>query len=316
MKPPPSAAKAPAQEEEAPPEADMATMCSPSAPGAPPRKRPAAPEEDRQDFDDATRFLEKKKLVEDQETRRKAQEYEAMLERSRFSAILPFGKRIHFAEISERLASHLGIELSAAKKRIRAGKGLLLTDLTYDEMVDFYRSLLDCPQKVLFILQSDDMDYPEVQEVLSAKPAERHMRATTARAQFRVAWDSVLFISAGKVRIPAQGPEPFLLVDLFCNAPLRHLRLSERTFSFQSWGGAPGATPHERLKNVALAIREKSALSVASHTLELLRKKDLTDMQVFESIAEYEKYNRWLLLCHLGETIDPARRRAKAATNF
>jgi len=317
-----------------PPEAPDSDAAPPS-PGAPPEQVQVAPSESTpvdpglkrrksfeierpptEEIDSRTRSLEEEKFRKEQEERQQRQEYEAVLENSQFSAILPLGKRIHFDATCEVLARHLDIDPSAAKRKVRRGKGIVLRDLSYDEMVEFYHSLLDCPQKIVFVRQSEELDYGAVQPMLSAQPLDRNAKVATERGLFRVEWEHVKLISAGWVRTSRTSEEQDLVADFFIQSPSRHLRLYDNTFSYRSWYGQDTPPPEDRFRILVLQWAHQCPSAQLSHTIQLVTKEQLEDFQVFSSINEFDNYNRWLILGHFGEQIDPARKRSKAATNF
>jgi len=274
------------------------------------------PDMESSDFDGQTKFLEQKKMEREKEERRKAQEYEVLLEHSKFACILPIGKRIHLNEISAVLAQFLGIDETAARRRIRAGKGVLLMDLAYDDMVEFYRSLVDCPQKVQFIRQAEEADFGAPQEVISIRPNSAVARVTTDRAQFKMEWQEVKLLSTGRILIARSDPaRSQLIADIFLNKPRKHLRLFQSTFNVHAYGTIDG-DPDEQFRSIVLSLRDHCPKAIRSHTIDLLSKQPAADLQPFESTIEYDNYNRWLLLSNLCEEINPARRRSKAATNY
>jgi hypothetical protein len=182
-------------------------------------------------------------------------------------------------------------------------------------MVEFYHCLLDRRQKVLFVRQSEGVDYGPVQEILSARPREDGVRLTTERGQFRVEWGQVRLITAGNVRESRGSENSDLLAELFVDAPRRHLRLVDTTFNYRSWG-MEHPEPGKAFREFVLSWREQCPESAFSHTIELVARGKTEEFQVFSSLTEFENYNRWLLLAHLGEQIDPARKRSKIATNY
>lgn len=269
-----------------------------------------------EELDDRTRTLEVQKFQKEQEERQNRQAYEALLQNSKFSALLPVGKRIHFEDTSQILAGFMDVDISSAKRKLRRGKGIVLRDLSYDDMVTFYHSLLDCPQKIVFVRQSEDLDFGSIQTIMSAQPGEKNARITTEKGIFRVDWEKVKLISAGWIQSSKTEEERLLAVDMIVETPRRHLRLYDHTFNYRSWFGGSPPPPEQRFRVLTTDWVKHCPGAEVSHTIRLVAKEESEDYQVFSSALEFDNYNRWLLLSHFGEQIDPARKRSKAATNF
>lgn len=295
--------------------AAMPAVLPPALPVAPPpppavEKKASAEEPQRpptEEFDRGTRILEMEKFRREQEEREKTLQYQKLLMDSRFSVLFPPGKRIHFEETCDLVGRFLEIEPNLARRKLRSGKGIVLSDLSYDEMRDFYRMLLDISQQFVFVRQSEDTLSDPVEEILAARREENGIRVTTQRAQFRVEWEKVFLLSAGKIRESRQAARPLGLADLYVREPhRRHLRILDTTFSYRSWGISTTPTS-EPLRELLLDWKKLFPKAVASHTIEMLAKSDDAALQVFESIVEYEQYNRWLLLSHFGDRVDPSK---------
>ena len=263
-------------------------------------------------FEIGARFLEKEQMRKDQERRKEKQLYEATLEKSRFSAILPFGKQIYIEEMSSALSAFLGVSQKTASMRLRAGKGMILSDLSYDEMFSFHRTLNNCPQEVLFVRESDDLNFGKPYEVLSAHSQEIYARVTTECAQFRVLWDQVQLISVGKIQQTAPDKEGhYFCADVFVKRPKRRLQIHDWRFHFRSWEIESKLSLIQQFQTLITTWAENCPEAIQSHTLEWMRKKGAENMQVFITEEEYNRYTRWLLLNHYGDQVNPAYRRPK-----
>jgi hypothetical protein len=109
------------------------------------------------------------------------------------------------------------------------------------------------------------------------------------------------------VRENRQTPQALGMADLYLREPgPRHLRLYDTTFNFRSWGAASASIP-EQFRELLLSWKKLFPKAVVSHTIETLAKSDAATLQVFETILEYEQYNRWLLLSHFGDRVDPSK---------
>jgi hypothetical protein len=271
---------------------------------APAKKSQRLPTEE---FDHGTRILEMEKFRREQAEREKTREYQKILSESWFSVLLPPGKKIHFEETCNLVAGFLEMDSSLARRKIRSGKGVVLSDLSYDDMISFYRLLVDTRQKFLFVRQEGDIFNEPIEEILSARREDKAIRLTTQRAQFRIPWAPPLLLSAGNVRENRQTPQALGMADLYLREPgPRHLRLYDTTFNFRSWGAASASIP-EQFRELLLSWKKLFPKAVVSHTIETLAKSDAATLQVFETILEYEQYNRWLLLSHFGDRVDPSK---------
>lgn len=291
---------------------------TPPIPAAPsvappaPEAQSAVPAQEKQrpiteDFEQGTRILEMEKFRREQAEREKARSYRKMLAESRFSVLFPPGKRIHFEETCELVAGFLDLDMDVARRKLRSGKGLVLSDLSYDDMISFYRTLVDCQQHFVFVRQDAELTRGEaLEEILAARHEEKWMRVTTLRAQFRIEWETPLLLSAGMVREIRGDDQPVGMADIYLRGSnRRHLRLFETTFNFRSWESPDPSAPG-RFRALLLDWKKLFPQAVVSHTIELLAKSDAAELQVFESRVEYERYNRWLLLSHFGDRVDPS----------
>ena len=220
-----------------------------------------------------------------------------------FNLILKKDSPINLNVIKKVLSEFIKVDQNTVEKRVRRGKGLLLTNIFLDLAKNIKNAMASMGQDSVIVEHSSKTIFSQIYEVKSFIMSKQMFTLENNEGNLDIGWADIIFLSICGIQSDKKQAIAQKVFDIYsANTSNIHLRIWDDNFLNAKFSSIP-APLNLSFRIVLNEIINRSVNAQMSYILKNFLESKSPLPKTLSSIEEFDNFNQWQILTSFGKKI-------------